>query len=101
MELRPHHAARRRGASDVPDRLERRLAGDPRRHGADRGITGRRRARRTPRLRRGARRLRRPPTAPTGPCRATLAARALPEALRGAAVPAALAAYDAARREPT
>ena len=31
MDLRPDHADRRRRASDVPDRLQRRLAGDPRR----------------------------------------------------------------------
>ncbi len=31
LELRPRHAARRRRASDVSDRLERRVAGDPRR----------------------------------------------------------------------
>ena len=35
MDLRPRHADGRRRASDVPDRLQRRLAGDPRRPRAD------------------------------------------------------------------
>ena len=34
LELRPRHAARRRGASDGPARLERRRPGDPRRASA-------------------------------------------------------------------
>ena len=43
----PGHAARRRGPSDVPDRLQRRIAGDPRRAGTCRAASRRRlRARR-------------------------------------------------------
>ena len=34
--VRPHHAARRRGPPDVPDRIERRVAGHPRCPRADR-----------------------------------------------------------------
>ena len=36
MDIRARHLARRRRASDVPDRLQRRVAGDPRRAGAGR-----------------------------------------------------------------
>ena len=45
LEPWPHHAAGRCGASDVPDRLQRRLAGDHRRRGADPGAVDRRRSR--------------------------------------------------------
>ena len=42
LESRPRHAARRRRASDVPGRLERRFAGDPRRAIPRRPAEGRR-----------------------------------------------------------
>ena len=58
VELRPRHAARRRRAPDVPARLERRRAGDPRRQGARRV-----RSTRTPTPRRSR------TTKPSGWCR--------------------------------
>ena len=48
LEPWPRHAAGRCRASDVPDRLERRLAGDHRRRGDHPGTVGRRRSRSGP-----------------------------------------------------